>query len=45
MTFEIRTPDGRILTVSTEVGDGLSRVVVTEAVETVVSIDGEDQAN
>jgi hypothetical protein len=28
VTFEIRSADGRILTVHTEVGDGLTRVVV-----------------
>ena len=30
MTFEIREPNGCILTVSTVVGDGLTRVVITQ---------------
>lgn len=31
MSFEIHTADGRVLSVHTEVGEGLTRVVVTEA--------------
>lgn len=31
MTFQVLTPDGRLLTVSTHVGEGLARVVVQES--------------
>lgn len=30
MSFEIHTADGRVLSVHTEVGNGLTQVVVTE---------------
>lgn len=42
MAFEIRTPDGRVLSVHTEVGNGLTRVVVEEAARPAPSIEPED---
>ncbi len=39
MTFEIRTIDGHIYAVSTEVGDGLTRVVITEPETQPVSME------
>lgn len=39
MTFQIRTPDGQILTVKTVVGDGLTQVVVVEPEPVVESME------
>lgn len=43
MTFQLRTPDGRILTVSTEVGEGrLTDVVVREEKPEEVQMEGSE---
>lgn len=39
MTFQIRTNDGRILTVHTEVGEGTTRVVIEEEPREPVAIE------
>jgi hypothetical protein len=43
MSFEIRTPDGRILAVHTEVGTGPARVIVEERQPDPVPMEGSDE--
>lgn len=42
MTFSVRTPDGRILTVRTEVGEGLSQVVIEEEAPQEAPMEGSE---
>lgn len=43
MTFEIRSTDGRVYEVHTEVGDGLTRVVITEQVQPETPMESGDE--